>query len=177
MPHLSLSRRSLLAAAAGSLACASAGAAGADTMRRLTLVRPATGEIAQDVPFWWAGAVHEEGLAELDRLMRDVEADEVQPIDLRVYYLLAMVQAEFDGRPILVTSGYRTQATNERLRRRGIDAARNSFHLRGRAVDIQLRGVEPRSMARLGLLLGLGGVGVYPTFVHLDIGPRRTWRG
>jgi uncharacterized protein YcbK (DUF882 family) len=146
-------------------------------MRRLTLVRPATGEVAQDVPFWWAGGVHEEGLAELDRLMRDVEADEVQPIDLRVYYLLAMVQAEFDGRPILVTSGYRTEATNERLRRRGIDAARNSFHLRGRAVDIRVRGVEPRGMARLGLLLGLGGVGVYPTFVHLDIGPRRTWRG
>jgi uncharacterized protein YcbK (DUF882 family) len=177
LPHPSLSRRSLLSGAAGSLLCIASGTAGAATMRRLTLVRPATGDVAQDVPFWWAGAVYEEGLAELDRLMRDVEADEVQPIDLRVYYLLAMVQAEFGGRPILVTSGYRTEATNERLRRRGIDAARNSFHLRGRAVDIQVPGVEPRSMARLGLLLGLGGVGIYPTFVHLDVGPRRTWKG
>jgi uncharacterized protein YcbK (DUF882 family) len=146
-------------------------------MRRLTLVRPATGEVAQDVPFWWAGAAYEEGKAELDWLMRDVQADQVQPIDLRVYYLLAMVQAEFSGRPILVTSGYRTQATNERLRRHGIDAARSSFHLRARAVDIQVPGVEPRSMAKLGLLLGLGGVGIYPTFVHLDVGPRRTWEG
>src|ERR671918_512123 len=81
------------------------------------------------------------------------------------------------GRPLLVTSGYRTQATNERLRRHGIDAARNSFHLRGRAVDIQLPGIEPRVMARLGLLLGLGGVGVYATFVHLDTGEPRMWQG
>jgi len=29
-------------------------------------------------------------------------------------------------------------------------------------------------MADLGSLLGLGGVGVYASFVHLDTGPRRT---
>jgi uncharacterized protein YcbK (DUF882 family) len=91
--------------------------------------------------------------------------------------VLAMVQAQFDRRPILVTSGYRTEATNERLRRQGIDAARNSFHLRGCAVDIQMPGVAPASMADLGSLLGLGGVGVYANFVHLDTGPRRTWKG
>jgi uncharacterized protein YcbK (DUF882 family) len=88
-----------------------------------------------------------------------------------------MVQAQFGGRPILVTSGYRTATTNERLRRQGIDAARNSFHLRGHAVDIQISGVAPASMAELGLLLGLGGVGMYASFVHLDTGPRRTWNG
>jgi uncharacterized protein YcbK (DUF882 family) len=116
-------------------------------------------------------------LAELNWLMRDVQAGEVHPIDLRVYYLLAMVQAEFGERPIFVTSGYRTTATNEWLRRQDIDAARNSFHLSGCAVDIQVPGVAPASMAGLGLLLGLGGVGVYANFVHLDTGPRRTWKG
>jgi uncharacterized protein YcbK (DUF882 family) len=140
-------------------------------------MRPATGEVARDVPFWWAGAAYEPGLAELDWLMRDVQAEEVHPIDLRVYYLLAVVQAQFAGRPIFVTSGYRTEATNERLRREGIDAARHSFHLRGRAVDIQVPGVASRTLARFGLLLGVGGVGAYPTFVHLDTGPRRTWQG
>jgi uncharacterized protein YcbK (DUF882 family) len=108
--------------------------------------------------------------------MRDVQAEEVQPIDLRIYYLLAMVQAQFSRRPIFVTSGYRTEATNERLRVQGIDAARSSFHLRGRAVDIQIAGVAPASVAKLGSLLGLGGVGVYPRFVHLDIGPNRMWK-
>jgi uncharacterized protein YcbK (DUF882 family) len=172
-----LSRRLFLRGVAGTLAGAAAGPASADTIRQLTLVRPATGEVARDVPFWWAGAPYEQGLAELDWLLRDVQAGEVHPIDLRVYYLLAMVQAQFGRRPILVTSGYRTGATNERLRRQGIDAARNSFHLRGCAVDIQMPGVAPASMADLGSLLGLGGVGVYANFVHLDTGPRRTWKG
>jgi uncharacterized protein YcbK (DUF882 family) len=116
-------------------------------------------------------------LVELDWLMRDVQAKQVRPIDVRVFYLLAMVQAEFGGRPILVTSGFRTRATNERLRAQGIDAARNSFHLRGRAVDIQIPDVAPAAMAELGSLLGLGGVGVYSRFVHLDTGPRRMWKG
>jgi uncharacterized protein YcbK (DUF882 family) len=96
---------------------------------------------------------------------------------MRLLYLLAMVQAEFGGRPILVTSGYRTRATNEWLRAQGIDAARNSFHLRGRAVDIKIPGVAPASIAKLGSLLELGGVGVYTGFVHLDTGPKRMWRG
>lgn len=172
-----LSRRSLLSAVASGFVGTAARPASAAAVRELTLMRPATGEVARDVPFWWAGTTYKPGLAELDWLMRDVQAEEVHPIDLRVYYILSMVQAQFAGRPILVTSGYRTEVTNERLRRQGIDAARNSFHLRGRAVDIQVPGVAPRPLARLGLLLGLGGVGVYPTFVHLDTGPRRTWQG
>lgn len=172
-----LSRRSLLSGVAGSLAGLADRSARADTVRRLTLVRPATGEVARDVPFWRAGAPYDQGLARLNRLMRDVRAEQVQAIDLRVYYLLAMVQAEFGGRLIFVTSGYRIRATNERLRQQGIDAARSSFHLRGRAVDIQIPGVDPADMARIGHLLGLGGVGVYATFIHLDTGPRRLWRG
>ena len=34
----------------------------------------------------------------------------MSPIDLPVYYLLAMVQAEFGERPIFVTSGYQKRA-------------------------------------------------------------------
>lgn len=173
----SVSRRAFVGGLLTTIACLLPGFASASAVRRLTLVRPATGEALRDVPFWRDGAPYEPGLAELDWLMRDVQAERSRPIDLRVFYLLAMVQAEFGGRPILVTSGYRTRATNEQLRARGIDAARNSFHLRGRAVDIQISGVAPANMARQGSLLGLGGVGVYASFVHLDTGPRRTWRG
>ena len=96
---------------------------------------------------------------------------------MRLFYLLAMLQAEFGGRPILVTSGYRTRATNEWLRSQGIGAARDSFHLRGRAVDIKLSGVPLARVAAFGSVLGLGGVGLYGAFVHLDTGPKRIWRG
>lgn len=173
----SVSRRVFLGGLAATTITCLSGFASAGTVRRLTLLRPATGEALRDVPFWRHGAPYEPGLDELDWLMRDVQAERIQPIDLRVFYLLAMVQAEFGGRPILVTSGYRTRVTNESLITRGVDAARNSFHLRGRAVDIQIPGVSPSILAELGVSLGLGGVGVYATFVHLDTGPRRVWRG
>jgi uncharacterized protein YcbK (DUF882 family) len=129
------------------------------------------------VPFWWRDGPYENGLAELDWLMRDVGARQVKPIDLRLYYLLAVVQAEFGGRPIIITSGYRTKATNDGLRQQGIDAARSSYHLWGRAADIQIHGVPPPRMAALGSMLGLGGVGTYASFVHLDTGRQRAWKG
>lgn len=153
------------------------GSANARTVRRLTLVRRSSGELAYDVPFWRDGAPDRQGLAELDWLMRDIQAAEVRPIDLRIYYLLAMLQAEFGGRPIVITSGYRTKATNDRLRAQGLDARRNSFHLLGQATDVQIGGVPARQVAELGWWLGLGGVGIYETFVHLDTGPQRVWRG
>jgi uncharacterized protein YcbK (DUF882 family) len=148
-----------------------------DSVRRLTLIRRATGEFAHRVPFWRHNRPFEDGLAELDWLMRDVQAGQVKPIDLRMYYLLAMAQAEFGGLPIIITSGYRTKSTNDRLRRQGIDAARHSFHLQGRAADIQIEGVPPARMAALGSILGLGGIGVYATFTHVDTGPQRFWMG
>jgi len=175
-PYLLTRRMFLGGVAAGSVVLAD-GSAVVGSVRRLTVVRPASGEAASDVPFWRNDAPYEDGLVELDWLMRDVHAEQVKPIDLRVYYLLAMAQAEFGGRPIIITSGYRTKATNDRLRREGVDAVRNSFHIHGRAADIQIDDVSPARIAAVGSTLGLGGVGVYATFVHLDTGPPRSWRG
>ena len=172
-----ISRRGLLGGFAAAVSLTACGMASASTIRSLTLVRLATGEVGRNVPFWRDGAPDEDGLAELNWLMRDVEGGQVQPIDLRVYYLLAVLQAEAGGRPISVTSGYRTKTTNDRLRQQGIDAARNSFHLRGRATDVKIQGLSPARIAMLGSLFGLGGVGLYRNFVHLDTGPRRFWTG
>jgi uncharacterized protein YcbK (DUF882 family) len=122
-----LSRRLFLWGLAGALAPVAPGRAGADTVRQLTLVRPATGESARKVPFWCAGAPYEQGLAELGWVLRDVDVEQVYPIDVRVYYLLGLLQAALSEQPIIVTTGYRTKANNERLRQQGIDAARNSF--------------------------------------------------
>ena len=151
--------------------------ASAGTLRLLTLVWRATGETGRDVPFWRDGAPDQHGLAELNWLMRDVGAEQVRPIDVQVYLLLAMLQAEVGGRSIVVLSGYRTKATNDLLRQHGLDAARNSFHLRGRAADVNIPGLPPVRVAVLGSLLGLGGIGLCRNFVHLDTGPRRFWTG
>jgi DUF1365 family protein len=45
----------------------------------------------------------------------------------------------------VLTSGYRTEATNKRLSKEG--AARNSFHLHGRAIDGYIEGVPMRDLA------------------------------
>lgn len=75
------------------------------------------------------------------------------------------------GRPLTVVSGYRCQEHNK-----AVGGAAKSLHLDGMAADI--RAVTP--LARVELIhqagqFGLNGVGVYRTFVHLDIGRRRYW--
>ena len=44
----------------------------------------------------------------------------------------------------------------------------NSQHKRGRAADIVVEGVEPKTVANYAELLNCGGVGLYDTFVHID---------
>lgn len=79
------------------------------------------------------------------------------------------------GYRIVVHSGFRCC-----VRQLEIDGARKlrrSYHTIGQAADIEVVGVDVPSLhaeaRRWWLELGLGGVGYYPNFVHLDIGPAR----
>ena len=56
-------------------------------------------------------------------------------------------------------------------------AAKNSQHLYGKAADICIEGVRLRDLRRAALEQEAGGVGLYPRygFVHVDVGPVRTW--
>lgn len=74
------------------------------------------------------------------------------------------------GHPLTVTSGYRTPEHN-----RAIGGATASFHMRGMAADVSSKRVPPSTIAAEARRLGFGGVKAYPTFVHVDVGPKRTW--
>jgi uncharacterized protein YcbK (DUF882 family) len=79
---------------------------------------------------------------------------------------------------IEVISGYRSPATNERLRRRGGGGvASRSLHLQGRALDIRMVGVPLSILRDAALDLRAGGVGFYPesNFLHIDTGTVRRW--
>ena len=76
-----------------------------------------------------------------------------------------------------VISAYRSQATNEMLRKRSGGVARNSQHLLGKAIDVRLTGVDTAELRDTALALKRGGVGYYRNldFVHVDTGRVRRW--
>jgi zinc D-Ala-D-Ala carboxypeptidase len=81
------------------------------------------------------------------------------------------------GHDLKITSGYRCVSHNEDLIKRGYKAAKNSFHLKGMAVDIYCIGEEQTRLAELARKLGFGGIGFGKSFVHIDLGDTRpAWR-
>ena len=99
---------------------------------------------------------------------------------------LEVLRDKLGGRRVRVISGFRPKAYDlARIEagRRGVSP--NSQHHEGRAVDLQVRGVEPAQVYATVLelveqgLIKVGGVGVYDEFVHVDIrpneGPVKTW--
>ena len=82
-----------------------------------------------------------------------------------------------NNHPISVISGYRSEATNRMLAKKNAGVARNSYHIRGQAIDFRIEGVETSVIRDMGIRLRVGGVGFYKksNFVHLDTGPKRHW--
>jgi hypothetical protein len=87
--------------------------------------------------------------------------------------LLSVVEdiARQFGRPLVISSGFRTPTTNT--------GAKNSMHLKGRAVDISSEGLSNADRLELIAIAsskGIGGIGVYSGgSLHFDNGSRRAW--
>ena len=145
--------------------------------RSLSLYNPNTRESLETV-YWVDGAYVPGALADINHIMRDRRTGEIKPIDTHLLDLLCCIRTELKTqRPFHVISGYRSPKTNALLRRCGKGAARNSYHLQGKAVDIRLPGYRLSSLRRTACALKEGGVGYYPRsrFVHVDVGPVRYW--
>lgn len=86
--------------------------------------------------------------------------------------LLKTIERHY-GKPVMVTSGYRSPAHNRRVR-----GARKSAHMNCAAADIQVAGVSRWELAKFARSLqGRGGVGTYchTASVHVDVGAERDW--
>ena len=190
-----LTRRRLLRTTAGLLAGAAlpfwSGRAGAATdadppgppspsatfpERTLWLHRVQTKEEGRTL-YFRDNALVPDGYSLLCYLLRDVRADRVIPIDVKLIHLLFGMQAWMRAvgirQPLRVSSGYRTPETNAATE----GAAVHSMHLAGRAADFTVEGVPSAVLVKLAARFTAGGVGVYPAFVHVDTGPVRTWAG
>lgn len=148
-----------------------------DQPRVLRLRHARTGERYEEA-YWRNGGLDPTGYARICHFLRDDRANKSIQIDQRLLDLLCAMQAwvSYYGftKPFIVTSGYRTPQTNDRLE----GAARNSMHLKGRAVDLVFPDLPVNYMGQLAQHYSAGGVGFYPSsgFIHVDTGNIRTWR-
>lgn len=78
--------------------------------------------------------------------------------------LLEKIRSHF-GRPVKVVSAYRTPKYNRMLK----GAAKNSQHMYGNAADIKIDGVSPKEVYDWLNTWHKGGLGLYPTFTHIDV--------
>lgn len=80
--------------------------------------------------------------------------------------ILEAIRVHF-GRPVKVTSGYRTVSYNASIK----NSSKKSQHCNGLAADIKVEGHTPKEVYdyACSLLGDHGGVGIYNTFVHVDV--------
>lgn len=93
-------------------------------------------------------------------------------ISIYHHSLVAKLQSLRDkiGRPVIVTSGYRCPAYNRRpMNKGGVGGSPQSLHMFGKAADIYVEGWDPVEVASLAEEIGFTGIGLYNTFVHVDV--------
>ncbi|HCS23331.1 MAG TPA: DUF882 domain-containing protein [Alphaproteobacteria bacterium] len=165
------------AAALGFWTPALAEAAAPRTARIVYLQNPYTGEKFTG-EYWYNGRYIPSAFLEIKKLMRDHRVNEQFPIDPRLMDILYVMNNRLGTKNSYhVLSGYRSPATNARLRRQSEGVARNSLHMTGQAVDIRLPGTRLSNLRKTAMDLKSGGVGFYPRsdFVHVDTGRVRHW--
>ncbi|NMH64176.1 DUF882 domain-containing protein [Shewanella salipaludis] len=145
--------------------------------RALSLYNRHTGEHGGGA-YWIDGHYQSDVMSDFSHLLRDHRQNLAVPMDKRLYDILYSLRETLDTRDdIHVISGYRSPVTNAMLAAKSGGVAKQSYHMRGMAMDIAIPSVKLKNLRDAALSLKLGGVGYYPDsgFVHVDCGPVRHW--
>lgn len=148
--------------------------------RALSFFNTHTGERLRTT-YCRGGCYQPDALQDLNYILRDFRANEIKPIDPRLFDLLHELGGTLEtDQPFHIISGYRTAATNAMLRERGgasTGVASHSLHMVGQAIDIRVPGIKLEQLRDAATSLKIGGVGFYPdqNFVHVDVGRVRHW--
>ena len=139
-----------------------------------------TGEKLRNVTYWAEGQYEPAALATINHSLRDFMSGEVYPIDPKVLDLLVRIGETLETDcHFEIVCGYRSPATNAKLRRNDPQVAAHSLHMKGQAIDFDLPGRKLSLVHATALAQQVGGVGYYPDadFIHVDTGRVRRWTG
>jgi uncharacterized protein YcbK (DUF882 family) len=133
-----------------------------------------------EIVYWRDGKYLPEALSEINHMFRDSRTGKVKIINKNLIDLLFNLKTKLKtNEPFQIVSGYRSPRSNAILRKKKKGVARNSLHMYGKAVDLRVPGQSIRTVRYAAMGLKGGGVGYYPrsSFVHIDVGDIRYWRG
>lgn len=118
-----------------------------------------------------------EALKKIENIFRSRDSDKTMAVDPKLLELIDRIEDHFGVRQVEIISGFRSSAFNKELKATGHAVANESFHTKAMAADIHLDEISEKALRDYALSLGVGGVGYYPSldFVHVDVGPVRTW--
>jgi len=145
--------------------------------KSLKLYNTHTHEFLQ-VVFCRDGIYDQASLNELNVLLRDHRTNEATEMDRGLFDQMWQLQQRCGGDEVFeIISGYRSPATNNNLLKKSSGVAEKSYHVKGQAIDLRLRGTKLSKLRLAARAMKAGGVGYYPSsdFVHLDTGPVRSW--
>jgi len=151
--------------------------AASHTERSLSFYHTHTGEKIKTC-YWAEGDYVEEGVREINQILRDHRTGEVYDMDQGLLDLLYLLQARVGNtQSFQIISGYRSPKTNAMLSSKSKGVAKRSYHMQGKAIDIRLNGCDLKQLHKAALSLKAGGVGYYPSsdFIHVDVGRVRRW--
>jgi len=123
-----------------------------------------------------------------DFKLKEFRSSDGAPFTPEIYQNLILVAKnlqvlrDFVKKPITISSGYRSKAFNDKLVKAGGGAAKNSFHIKGMAADIVIKGMTANQVANTieqlikAGKMQQGGLGRYPNFTHYDVrGTKARW--
>jgi uncharacterized protein YcbK (DUF882 family) len=145
--------------------------------RELSFYNIHTGE-KLSTAYWSDGHYLDDGLDEINWILRDFRTGSADPIDPKLLDLLYQLQARVDYQGELhVISGYRSPETNAMLAQRSSGVAKHSYHMLGKAIDIRMPDFDTHQLYKAAISMKSGGAGYYSSsdFVHLDVGRVRHW--
>lgn len=118
--------------------------------------------------------------AEYGQVSPHFKAKEFQCKDKSEYLLVATelietletIRNHFNA-PVIINSGYRTPSWNAK-----VNGAQNSYHCKGMAADIVVKGHSSREVAKYAdNIMEQGGVIRYTNFTHIDVREEKYRKG